>query len=176
MEPSSLDTIVDLLTSTLGVDKARAVVTQEVRTLGLGAALSAKDVVSVLRRLESAQGPEGLAAKLALLRYKRSLQGSISSGTFEALGQSAPPPRHSMAPPSAGVVPAEHLVSLFAKSLGDEKAAELIARGVTMLGLRRSQISRADAARLLDFIEGTGGLTGAVARFAKVRVTLMFGD
>jgi hypothetical protein len=78
--------------------------------------------------------------------------------------------------PGSGYVPPEHLVALFSKSLGDEKASDLVGRSITRLGLRGSQLTMGDATRLLDFVEAGGGVAGAVARFAKVRFFLTFGS
>ena len=170
MDNGTVENVVALLAPTLGPERARHVVELEARDLGLGPKITDTEAISILKRLERLTGSVGLAAQLALRKLKRQLNVNISTGAFIALGAEAL--AGGRPEPGSGFVPPQQLVALFSKSLGDEKASELIGRSITRLGLRGSQLTRGDAGRLLDFLEASGGVTGSVARFAKVRFLL----
>ncbi len=166
-----------MLSPTLGEETAKQLVEREASAMGLGPMIPTVAAVALLTRLEQGDGSGSLAAQLA----KRRLQRSVVSDSIPPPPRPRPMTTASRAPSSAvppsgprEYVPTELLVSLFANSLGEEKASELVARTITRLGLRGSQLTKADATNLLSSIESAGGIAAAVARFAKVRFVLAF--
>ncbi len=170
-DSGTLEHVIGLLAPTLGLERARTVIEREAQDIGLGPKITDAEIVTLLKRLERMTGTVGLAAQLALRKLKRTMNPNVSTGAFIALGAQA----LSGSETGAGFVPPQKIVELFSKALGDEKASDLIGRSITRLGLRGSQLTTADATRLLDFVEAGGGVAGAVARFAKVRFFLTFG-
>ena len=71
-------------------------------------------------------------------------------------------------------LPRAELVKHLSRSLGQEKAEEVINETATRLGFGLIDYSRAQTLALLEELAATPGLVGVVARFAKARVILAF--
>jgi hypothetical protein len=166
MPVDSLETIVNLLASSLGDDAAREIVSREAGALGLGNNLTTDEALRLLGRIEASSGPASLAARLAIIRVRRS--SSATMPRVAPAATDAPPP----SPRAEPIVLVAEIVELFAKSLGDEKARAVVDEALGRLGLTGPRLRRSDASKLLDIVSDGGGLPGSVARFAKVRFLL----
>lgn len=169
MVPDTVEGIVRLLADSVGEEAARRVVTAEASAMGLGSHLTQAESVRLLQRLDAATGPAGLAARLALTRLTRSQRDAprrtSSSANFAAIGASA-----ARAP--ATRVPVAELTSLFVRSLGEEKAAQLVQSVMNRVGVIGPDLDETQALKVLDEIAATPGPAAAVARFAKARFML----
>lgn len=68
--------------------------------------------------------------------------------------------------------PRSKLVDMLSKSLGEEKANDVIVTAAKDLGLAVELFSQEDALKLLDKLSQTPGLIGIVSRLAKIHVRL----
>lgn len=66
------------------------------------------------------------------------------------------------------------LVRQLSESLGREKANEVVLEAATALGLGALDYDKQETLRILTKLSAAPGLVGIVARFAKVRVILLF--
>lgn len=160
MEITSRDGIVALLGSSIGPEAARSAVDREADAMGFGNALTTLEGLDLLKRLEQAGGPSGLAARITLQRLERnaSTQGS---------GQFRP-----SSIPEAPVRIAE-IERILAVGVGEKKARELLHQALAFLGFAGEEgLTKENAVRALDVIEETQPSAASVARFAKVKIHL----
>lgn len=68
--------------------------------------------------------------------------------------------------------PRSKLVGMLSKSLGEEKANEVIILAATELKISKEVFDQEEALKVLDKISQTPGLVGIVSRLAKVHVRL----
>lgn len=159
--------LVALLSTSLGEEAARTIVDREAREAGLTAILTPEDVTLVLSRIEALRGSAGLAARLALTRLSR------GDGMNESR-PSAMAPRPSLAPerPSQLVFQISDVVSMLARSLGDAKAEEVVARAQQATKIYGPTLTKDQTVRLFERLIEERGAVGTVARFAKARFLL----
>lgn len=69
----------------------------------------------------------------------------------------------------------EQIAALLARTIGDEKALNLVTAAVGVLGFHHEELARAEALAVLEEISNEPGLVGISARFAKSRVHLLMG-
>jgi len=158
MEVSSRDALVELLGASIGAAEARAAVDREADAMKLGRNLTTAEGFEVLRRVESAGGPPGLAARIALRRLQRSSPAQ-ASGQYRAASNDGP-------------VEVAEIERLLAIGLGAPKARELVHHAMAILGVAGEALDRDAAARLLDAIAETHPTMASYARFAKVKILL----
>jgi hypothetical protein len=186
---NSLEELIETLAQSLGDQTARAVVSREAAALGYGPAITPAEALVLLGKLETLNGTAGLAARLIRVRFER------TAGTVAAKSstQSMPAVREPSSQRDTGpretaatgvrtnlLIPMFEIEALFAKSLGDAAAKDVVHRAVIQLGVSpiinnaTPCLRREDASRLLDLVEGSGGVAAAVASFAKARFLLRF--
>ncbi len=159
--PPPIESIIGQLASSLGPEVAREVVERHARALGLLNLSTREEAARVLGAIDAGGGTAGLAARLLITRIERSaVSSSSSSGLF-----SAPPA-------SAKRVKVSALADAMARSLGDAKANEVVAKACGALGYTADSLTEEQAARVLESLVKLGGVIGTVARFAKVRFLL----
>jgi hypothetical protein len=78
--------------------------------------------------------------------------------------------------PGAERLPRVELVKILGASLGQEKAADAIHHACVRLALKGDAFTMDETMRILETLATTPGLVGTVARFAKARVILKFGE
>ncbi len=167
--------IVGLLALSLGEERARAAWLDALRGLGISAGdtFPLRQAHAVLRSLSSAQGPVGVAARLARLRLS---EETGPGAEVPAPPSPAPAPQATPDPPVAAPVidPADSvdLLAFLAPSLGEDKAKETLAQYARSLRLDAANLSLADAFDILESMSRAEGLPGVVARFAKARLAL----
>jgi hypothetical protein len=162
--------VIAVLRDALGDEAARELVAREAREAGLRSVGAEADRVALLTRIERLGGTAGLAAKLALSRLRR---GVSTSGVAPAVV----PPAVAAAPSAAPTAPAPShsvfaVVSMLARSLGDEKARDVVAAAMAELKLSGDRLSDAEAMLVLERLASRAGVVGTVARFAKARFLL----
>lgn len=171
MTIETLESLVLALAGSVGEEQAREVVRREAARLGLSANLTPGERLKLLHEIESLSGPIGLAARLLVVRLARSRDLPHASGAASSTQLEAARP----APASAAAgarVPVAELVELFSKSLGEIVAFDLVRSTMARLGISGDSLSPIEAETILDAIDASGGVAGAVARFAKVRFLL----
>lgn len=188
---NSIEELIETLAQSLGDQQARVVVSREAAALSYGPALSPAEAMVLLGKIETLNGTAGLAARLVRVRLERAVTSEAKkppTAPRETVPRETSPREtgpHQVtaaAPKSAPLVAVVELEALFAKSLGDAAAKDVVHRAVVQLGLTpvasgasaTPSIRREDASRLLDLIEGSGGVAAAVASFAKARFLLRF--
>jgi hypothetical protein len=159
------ESVVTVLRDALGDEAARRLVEREAHAASLASIESERDLTTLLTRIEGLGGTAGLAAKLAMSRHRRGVPLSTSAPTTVRGATNA-----AQAPSETYTIHA--LATLLARSLGDEKAHEVIVQAMTDLDLKGSRLAHKDAARVLDLLGARGGVVGTVAQFAKVRFML----
>jgi hypothetical protein len=169
MTIETLESLVLALAGSVGEEQAREVVRREAARLGLSANLTPGERLKLLHEIESLSGPVGLAARLLIVRLARSRDQPSASGAASSTQLEAARP-----PPSAASsrVPVAELVELFSKSLGEIVAFDLVRSTMARLGIVGDSLSPIEAETILDAVDASGGVAGAVARFAKVRFLL----
>lgn len=160
--------LVALLSTSLGEDTARTIVDREALAAGLTAILTPEDTTLVLGRIEALGGTAGLAARLALTRMSRGDAMNSTPPSYSAL------PRTTLSPsrPSSLTFNVSDLVSMLARSLGDAKAEEVVARAQQATKIYGPLLTREQAVLLFDRLIEERGAVGTVARFAKARFLL----
>jgi cellulase/cellobiase CelA1 len=124
---------------------------------------SDNDRLVLLNRIAGLGGTAGLAAKLAVVRHRRA-----ATSTTVAATSPVKPAAHRVEP-----VHAVHaLVSMLGRSLGDEKAREVVTAAMAELHLAGERLSEAEAESVLEQLASREGVVGTVARFAKARFLL----
>jgi peptide subunit release factor 1 (eRF1) len=111
------EAVVVVLRDVLGDEAARNLVEREAREAKLQSIESDKDRLTLLTRVERLGGTAGLAAKLAISRLRRAATSSITSAVSPVTRTAErPAPSHTV----------HVLASMLARSLGDEKAREVV--------------------------------------------------
>lgn len=175
MAIESVDALVAALTESLGEEQARAIVRREAAALGLGSHLTNAESLRLLRQIEALSGPAGLAARLLVVRLQRTRMSGLMARTTPDPNSPQAPASHTPVIETDGTrVPVSELAGLFAKSLGEPVAEELVKKAMARLGIAGDALTRKEAEAILDNIEALGGVAAAVARFAKVRFLLRF--
>ncbi len=164
MSGDPFESVIAVLRDALGDQAARDLVVREAREAGLRSVGAEADRLTLLTRLERLGGTAGLAAKLALSRLRRGAQTSAAVVAAPAVA-SAP-----KAPVSSHSTYA--VVSMLARSLGDEKARDVVAAAMGELKLSGDRLSDAEALLVLERLASRDGVVGTVARFAKARLLL----
>ncbi|MBL9025433.1 MAG: hypothetical protein JNL21_24775 [Myxococcales bacterium] len=170
MTIETLESLVLALAGSVGEEQAREIVRREAARLGLSANLNPGERLKLLHEIESLSGPIGLAARLLVVRLARSrdLPGASGAASSTQLEAARPAP----ASAAGARVPVAELVQLFSKSLGEIVAFDLVRSTMARLGIVGDSLSPIEAETILDAIDASGGVAGAVARFAKVRFLL----
>jgi hypothetical protein len=161
LSASPFESVVVILRDVLGEEAARALVEREASEAKLQSIESDKDRLLLLTRIERLGGTAGLAAKLAVVRLRR-------AATFAA---AASPVSPATRPVDSGHA-VHALISMLARSLGDEKAREVVTAAMAELHLAGERLSEAEATSVLERLASREGVVGTVARFAKARFLL----
>ncbi|MFO0552527.1 MAG: hypothetical protein U0271_29325 [Polyangiaceae bacterium] len=169
--PPTIETIVEMLTPSLGAARARELCEQAAKDEGITGPVTPAHTVAILKRLEKSRDTAGLAARLALARLDRQSHASVADLPAASEPLSTAAPASQAARPKQSVQQAE-IVAILARSLGDAKAAESVAKCLAALGIQRSELTPEEAGRVFDNLMTEGGVVATVARFAKARFLL----
>lgn len=170
--------LIEMLAATLGWEKSAEVVNAAALRLGLpSVVISSAQAAALLTELAKAPGMVGVTARFA--RSRMELAGPPSAPSS---GRSRVVPHSSSddAPPSSlksvtrSLLIGE-LVGLFASTLGQERAEEIVVDAARRLGFHGRALSRDQTLAVLDDLAARPGLAGVTARFAKARAILLFG-
>ena len=155
MAPSKAYTRSDLqafLSSSLGVAKAREVVDETLRELGIHTeVIDTASARRVLERVAGAEGLVGVIGRVALTRFEAARSDSAVTKRVRR--------------------PLEVVAGLLAPTLGKERAESLVREHARTLGLP-NELDLDQALLLLEHIAKIPGVTGIAARFAKTRINL----
>ena len=166
----TLDQLIAMLAPVVGVEKSHEVVASAVASLGT------YDADAVVNRLQAAPGVIGIAVR-------RIVRMSVPASLAQAAGDETPTGvrRRELAavlasggPDAAPTIATQTVVDLFAPSLGDKLAADLVQGAKRQLGIGGDRLGLQEALRVLDALAAEEGLAGITARFAKARVILLF--
>lgn len=154
------ETLVSLLAQSSGLERARAVVDEECKRLGIAHPPTGAALERVVQALAQRSGAVGTSIRLFLRRE-------------EARGVT--PPKGSITPEAhaaAHSASTEPLVRMLAPALGDEKAEHVVSEACARLGLRMLALTPNDQRRVLDLLSAGSDYVATVARFAKARTLL----
>jgi hypothetical protein len=158
----SVARLTELLAPAVGNEKARELVLDTARQFGYtGEELSFEQAANLLELIGKSPGVVGVAARFASKRI-----GNRPELDFRQK-PAAPPPTA-----SANVTLSE-LVEVLSKSLGKEKAEDVVA-AAKQLGIIDDAVPKEKALSILERLASQPGITGVAARFAKTRFILRF--
>jgi enoyl-CoA hydratase/carnithine racemase len=159
----SVARLTELLAPAVGNEKARELVLDTARQFGYtGEELSFEQAANLLELIGKSPGVVGVAARFASKRI-----GNRPELDFRQK-PAAPPPTA-----SANVTLSE-LVEVLSKSLGKEKAEDVVAAAAKQLGIIDDAVPKEKALSILERLASQPGITGVAARFAKTRFILRF--
>ncbi|MFO0659050.1 MAG: hypothetical protein U0165_04370 [Polyangiaceae bacterium] len=185
-----LDEVISLLSPTLGQEVATSMIGGAARSLGVvGPFVNYADAFRLLDQIAQKGGVIGAACRFAKQRLQASA-GRATSASISSTRESAPAARSSSGsapssasssePAPASSAPAEaaqegvsreEIAAIFAPTLGEEKARDLIARFAEKqhFGARGSVDQ---ALGILEALALEPGIVGVTARFGKARLIL----
>jgi hypothetical protein len=173
--------LVGLLAPALGHEKSDAHVVAAARELGitLGHEVRVEHVLLILDRLGAADGFVGVAARF--VRARGELEGMIGAPpsslhprTLAPTTPTAGVPSIGRAPPTASRLSLEEIAMFVAPALGDALARDSVGKHAVALGFHGLDVSRSDAAQVLEAMSQAPGMIGVVATFAKARFLLKY--
>lgn len=153
------EALVALLAPSSGLERARAVVEEECRRLGVPHPPTGPALERVVQSLSQRSGAVGTSIRLHLRRQEAKARPASEGHT----------PTGTALPAS---VDGSGLVRMLASALGDEKAEHVVGEACGRLGLRLHALTANDARRVLDLLSSGSDYVATVARFAKARTLL----
>lgn len=194
----SLKELTAAFAPTLGEERSNELLSETVRALRIAQdPLEDDQAIALFEHLSRTPGVVGIAARLAHRRFQRErIEGSATQDAIEARAALSsarralqpvvtesrrivvgpPSSRHERhektaeEPSSDRRIEPSSLAALLAPTVGEEKAQELVARGMADAGV--TQLTRDTALALLEKLASDSGIVGVAARFAKVRFLL----
>jgi len=175
-ESLSINTVVGLLSPTLGAEKSADVVFSAAKRLGFPeSGITGAQAMAILDELSRVTGIVGVTARFA----KQRTDFSRFAGASPARRSTLPPPpaeplRSSRPPPNRLAV--SDLAGLLAHTVGQEKSEEAIAAVASRMGFLTDTLARAEAIAVFEELSKQPGIVGITARFTKGRIGAKFGS
>ena len=166
----SINTLVGLLSPTLGAEKSADVVFTAARRLGLAEdGLTGAQAIAILEELSRVTGIVGVTARFAKQRTDFSRFAGVPRRS------TLPPPLPSSRPPPHRVAVSD-LAGLLAHTVGQEKSEDAIAAVASRLGFCADTLARPEAIAVFEELSKQPGIIGITARFTKNRIGAKFGS
>ena len=178
-----IDSIVGLLSSTLGREQSQELVTKAAARLDITAdQLELEQALRVIDLLGAEDGIVGVSARFARARlvHREATQGHMGLSSRPPLRPStrtalppvaAEPPLASPGAAQSTTWSVPDVVRLLAASLGRERAEEVIEAAIGVLSFA-PPLKLAQVAAVLEHLSRQGDMVGVVARFASSRLGL----
>jgi threonine synthase len=171
-ESLSINTVVGLLSPTLGAEKSADVVFSAAKRLGFAeGGITGAQAIAILEELSRVTGLVGVTARFAKQRTD-----------FARFATASPPRRSTLPPPMPSSRPGPNrvavsdLAGLLAHTVGQEKSEDAIAAAASRLGILADTLARAEAIAVFEELSKQPGIVGITARFTKGRIGAKFGS
>jgi len=169
-ETLSINTVVGLLSPTLGAEKSADVVMAAARRLGVPeGGITGAQAIAILEELARTSGIVGVTARFARQRT------DFSRFAAPVRRSTMPPPRQSSFP-APNRLPVSDLAGLLSHTVGQEKSEEAISAAASRLGIRADTLGRAEAIAVFEELSKQPGIIGITAKFTKNRIGAKFGS
>ena len=168
--PITAETLVALLAPTLGVERATRCIAHATQKTGLtSTSWTHEESEKLLDAVSAIGGVTDVAASHAravlLLRGARAENDVTPAPTTGVR-------RRPAAPSKRARHTAWSIAAMLGRTLGDEKALEVVQESVVALQVNEADLSHEDALAVLEHLAGREGMVGVAARFTKTRVLL----